>query len=221
MFKTLLCNVAFLALAFAANAQSLSPVEVKALLARIRDHRASAPNLAADFRQQRKVHLLDEPLLSTGKVWFQAPNKFRLEVKGNSPSVTVNNGQQLWIYYPKFNSAERYSLTRHSPLDAAIAALTAGLSMQNLEATYRVTARKEGSGYVMQLEPRSPSIKRLFQSLEITLNDRLQATHTDILQPNGDRMVTDYTSHSAAAIPASQFQFTPPAGAEVSTPLGR
>ena len=97
------------------KAEPLSPTDVKTLLERIREKRAAAPSMQADFQEQRKIHLLDEPINSGGKIWFQAPNKFRVERKGNAPSLTVSDGQQLWIYYPNFKSAERYSLAKRSP----------------------------------------------------------------------------------------------------------
>src|SRR6266576_7098632 len=82
------------------QAQSLSSAEVKNLLARIREKRAPAPQIQADFQEEKLMRLMSKPVVSAGRVWFQAPNKFRREVKGNSPSITVSDGQQLWIYYP-------------------------------------------------------------------------------------------------------------------------
>ena len=96
----------------------------------------------ADFQEHKDVHLMKEPINSSGKVWFQKPDKFRREVKGNSPSVTVSDGHQLWIYYPKFQSAEHYSLGKHSPLDTGIEALTAALNLENVENNYHISANK-------------------------------------------------------------------------------
>ena len=110
------------------------PADLKALLGRIREKRAAAPQVQADFQEEKTVHMLNKPIVSSGKMWFQAPNKFRREAKGNSPSITVSDGQQLWIYYPKFKSAEHYSLGKRSPLDAGIAAITASLNLENVEA---------------------------------------------------------------------------------------
>jgi hypothetical protein len=42
-----------------------------------------------------------------------------------------------------------------------------------------------------------------------------------MLQTNGDRIVTTYQNTGHAAIPSGQFEFTPPPGTEVSTPLGK
>ncbi len=218
----LLLALLFLALSVApAPAEPLAPAELKTVLARIREKRAAAPDLQADFSQHRNIHLLDEPIVSDGRISFQTPNKFRVELKGNTPSMTISDGQQLWIYYPKFKSAEHYSLVRHSPLDAAIAAIMAGLSLQNLESTYHIVGSKQGDNVILELSPRVPSLKRIFQRLELTLDSNLHVTRTDMSQANGDRIVTTYTNQQSAAIPATTFEFTPPPGTDITSPLGK
>ena len=85
-----------------------------------------------------------------------------------------------------------------------------------------ISARaKETNGYQLQLTPRNPSMKRFLQTFSITMNNELQVLRTEMLQPNGDRIVTTYSNELRAAIPASTFEFTPPAGTDVTTPLGR
>ena len=44
---------------------------------------------------------------------------------------------------------------------------------------------------------------------------------TDMLLPNGDRIVTTYSKQTRAPIPPSTFEFKPPTGTEVTTPLGQ
>jgi chaperone LolA len=203
------------------QAEPLSPGDLKGLLGRIREKRATAPQVQADFQEEKNVKMLNKPIASSGKIWFQAPNKFRREAKGSSPSITVSNGQQLWIYYPKFNSAEHYSLGKRSPLDAGISAITASLNLENVEATYHITATKEADGHQLQLTPRNPSMKRFLQTFTIKMNNDMQVVRTEMVQPNGDRIVTTYSNETRAPIPASMFEFTPPAGTEVTTPLGK
>lgn len=219
MYRLVLLLLAFSTLSL--RGQVMSPADTKALLARIQQQRGPAPTFEAEFQETRKVHLLDEPILTTGKIWFQAPNHFRLERRGNAPSITISDGQQFWIYYPRFNSAERYSLARRSPLESALTAILAGLSLQNLEASYQVSASQNGDKYQLELAPKGPSLRRVFQHLTITLDSKLQPVHTDLLQPNGDSIVTEYRNPTQPKIPPAIFQFTPPAGTEVSTPLGR
>lgn len=201
--------------------QPLSPADVKALLARIKQQRASSPYMQADFQEERLVHLMNKPIVSSGKVWFQAPNKFRREVRGNSPSISVSDGQQLWIYYPNFKSAERYLLGKHSPADAAITAINTALNLENVEPTFQISGARTDNGYELQLLPRSPSMKRMFQRFNLRLNSELVADRTEMFQPNGDRIVTTYSNQSRAAIPASTFEFKAPSGTEIGNPLGR
>ena len=224
MKKIFLATIAFIFMASLVKAAPLSPAEVKTLLARIRQERASAPQVQADFQEEKTMRLMNKPIVSSGKVSFQMPNKFRREVKGSSPSVTVSDGQQLWIYYPNFKSAERYSLGKRSPLDSVIAAINTALNLENVEGSFHIAATKidpPKAGYELDLTPRSPSMKRMFQKLKVQINDDLLLQRTEMLQPNGDRIVTVYSNQTRAPIPASAFEFTPPAGTEMSSPLGR
>jgi len=210
-----------ISLASMVRGQSLSEADVKNLLARIAERRASSPDVRADFQEQKTMHLLNKPIVSSGKIWFRAPNKFRREIGGSSPSITVSNGRDLWIYYPNFKSVEHYTLGKRSPVDAAIAAINTALNLENVEKTFQITGRKVATGYELQLLPRSPSVKRMFQKFDLRLNSDLVAERTDMMQPNGDRIVTIYSSQTRATIPGSTFEFTPPPGTAISTPLGR
>jgi outer membrane lipoprotein-sorting protein len=204
--------------------QPLSPGDIKNLLTEIRNLHTTSPDVQMDFREERFVRLMNKPVITSGKIWYQAPSKFRREVRGNSPSVTVSDGQQLWIYYPNFKSAEHYSLAKRSPVNAAMDALTAALNLENVETSYQVTGFRTGPprpGYELDLVPKTASARRVFQRFKLRMSDELFVTGTEILQSNGDRILTSYSDHSRAAIPASIFDFRQPPGTEITIPLGR
>ncbi len=212
------CNLLLLV---AAQADPLAPGDVKDLLARIRERRAAAPHVQGDFQEEKVIRLMNKPIVSAGKVWFQAPDKFRREVKGNSPSITVSDGRQLWIYYPNFKSAEHYSLGKRTPLDTGLAAITAALNLENVEGSYQITGTRTDKGYELELVPRRASLNKLFQKFRLRLNQDLLVDRTEMLQANGDRLVTVYSNQTRAPIPPSTFEFTPPPGTDITTPLGR
>ena len=64
-------------------------------------------------------------------------------------------------------------------------------------------------------------MKRFLQTFAIKMNGELQVVRTEMVQPNGDRIVTTYSNESRATIPASTFEFTPPSGTDVTNPLGK
>jgi outer membrane lipoprotein carrier protein len=211
-------SVIFSSVAFG---QSLSPSDITNLLARIRAARAAAPSVEADFREEKTLRLLNKPIISSGKMWFQAPDKFRREVRGTAPSLTVSNGRELWIYYPNFKSAEHYSLGKRSSVDAVIATINTALNLDNVENAFSISGAKIDNHYELALSPRAGAMKRLFEKFNLRLNQDLFAERTEMVQPNGERVVTTYSNQSRASVPASMFEFTPPTGVEISTPLGR
>jgi len=216
MRVSVLVALAFVTLPSLGKTAPLSEGDLKNLLAGIRQNRSTQ----ADFQEERVIRLMKKPILSSGRIWFQPPNKFRREVKGNSPSVTVSDGRQLWIYYPNFKSAERYPLGKGSPLDSTVAAINSALNLENIENMFQVNAAKTDKAYELALTPRAPSMKRAFQKLDLRINDNLRVERTDMLLPNGDRIVTTYSNQTRAPVPASTFEFKPPPGTEISSPLG-
>jgi outer membrane lipoprotein carrier protein len=209
--------VVVLTLTSIARTAPLPEADLKTLLAAIRQNRTTQ----ADFQEERVIRLMKKPITSSGRIWFQPPNKFRREVKGNSPSVTVSDGRELWIYYPNFKSAERYPLGKGSPLDATVAAINSALNLENIETSFNVTATKTENGNELQLLPRTAAMKRVFQKLDLRINDKFRVERTDMLLPNGDRIVTAYSNQTRAPIPPSSFEFKPPPGTDVTTPLGQ
>src|SRR2546430_3027390 len=212
-----LAALAFAALTSIGKTAPLSEADLKNLLAGIRANRSTQ----ADFQEERVIRLMKKPIVSSGKIWFQPPNKFRREVKGNSPSITVSDGRQLWIYYPNFKSAERYPLGKSSPLDSTVAAINSALNLENIENTFQINATKSDKGYDLALLPRTASMQRVFHKLDLHINGNLRVERTDMLLPSGDRIVTTYSNQTRAPIPSSTFEFKPPAGTEISTPLGQ
>ena len=208
---------ALVALTSVTNAASLSEADLKNLLTAIRQNRTTQ----ADFQEERVMRLMKKPVVSSGTVWFQPPKKFRREVKGTSPSVSASDGRELWIYYPNFKSAEHYPLGKGSPLDATVAAINSALNLENIEISFSITATRNENEYQLQLLPRTAAMKRAFQKLDIQVSDKFRVDRTDMLLPNGDRIVTVYSNQTRTPISSSTFEFKPPTGTEVTSPLGQ
>ena len=221
MRRVLVVCLSLIALAASANCQMLSPNETKKLLGRVHEKLATSPNLQADFQEEKTSHFLSKPLLSSGQVWFHAPNKFRREMKGGAETVAVSNGRDFWIYFPSRKSAQHFTLGKNSPVDAAITAMMTALNLENVENTYQVSGSRADGRYELQLLPRTPAGKRLFQNFNLQISGDLFVQRTEMLKPNGDRVVTSYSNQTRAAIPSATFEFTPPPGTLTSTPLGR
>ncbi|MEI6562025.1 MAG: outer membrane lipoprotein carrier protein LolA [Verrucomicrobiota bacterium] len=209
-------------LAAAQAAEPLPPPERTALLARLQELHAKHPCFAATFSEQRTSRLLKKPLTSTGSIAFEIPNKFRREMSGSNPSLTVSDGHELWIYYPNFKEAEQYTLGKRAIFDDALAALTAGLNFARVEEFYQLEITpEEGGGYRIVLTPHRSNLKKIVAQLVVSLDKELDVLRTELTLPKGDQVVTTYTAARRDPIAASTFEFVPPAGANISRPLGK
>jgi hypothetical protein len=82
---------------------------------------------------------------------------------------------------------------------------------ENVEGTYHISATKESDGYQLQLTPRNPSMKRFLQMFTIKTITSCRP-FTDMVQPNGDRIVTTYSNESRGAIPPRLSNLPRPPG---------
>ncbi len=199
----------------------LAPPERAQFLKQLGELRTKYPSLQADFTEEKQSQLLSRPLVTEGSLAFQVPDKFRREVKGNNPSSSISNGRVLWIFYPKFNEAERYTLGEHSFFDDSMQALTAGLSFDRIDEFYHFKAFRDEAGYRIELIPKRPNLKRLIKTLTLWMQPDFTPMKAEVILPKGDRVLTTYKNVKRVALPASTFEFTPPADARVTKPLGK
>ncbi len=89
-------------------AQPMSEDETLQLLEQIAAKRADGA-VQSDFREEKKLAMMEKPVVENGTIAFLAPNKFRREVPGKS--LTVCDGETLWMYYPAYKEAEKYTLS--------------------------------------------------------------------------------------------------------------
>lgn len=221
--KYLVCLAALCTFACTASAsEALTPPERAELLTRLQNAHAKSPGFQANFSEERTSRLLKKPITSSGKIAFQIPNKFRREVTGANPSVTVCNGKELWLYYPNFQEAEQCSLEKKPLVESALAALTAGLNFSRMEEFYQVEAARDADGgYEIGLTPKRGDLKRLVARLVVSLDRNLDVRRTDLTLPKGDMVVTSYTAQRRDTIPGTAFEFAPPAGTNITHPMGK
>jgi chaperone LolA len=207
-------------LGFAASVE-LSAPERAAFLKQMQESRAKAPSMQAEFTEERTSHLLNKPIVSEGVVAFQVPDKFRREIKGANTSLTVCDGKTLWLYYPNFKEVEIYALGQQKFLDESINALTAGLNFDRIDEFYQLRSFREDDSYRLVLTPKRTNLKRVMQHLTVWMDADLTVRKTDLLLAKGDRVVTNFKNTHRSPLPATNFEFKPPADAHVSRPLGK
>lgn len=205
-----------------AQAQPLDSAATKTLVEKIAALRQARPFIQASYHEEKSGGILARPSVSTGKMWYAAPDKFRKESRGaGKESIIVSNGEILWMYYPAFQEAERYDLKKQKFISQGIAAFTTGLDFAQVDRDFTIQAEATPGGYSIQLAPKRGAISRMVTQLEVHFNKGLELQSVETVSTRGEKIKTELTDLSTEPVSAATFDFTPPAGANVTSPLGK
>jgi outer membrane lipoprotein-sorting protein len=212
--------LAIFGIAQLANAAPMAQSDIDQLIQKIQALHASEPSLQANFREERHLAMLKEPIVNEGKVWFTLPDKIRREIGGKTPSTTVFDGKKMSIYYPNYQQVEVYDVEKRPMLKDSLRALTAGLDLRGIANFYEIEGSKEGNLYRIRLTPKTTSVKKLVRSVELVIDNNLNPQSVNLEDARGQKISETYTNVRRTALPESTFEFATPPGAKVSTPLG-
>jgi outer membrane lipoprotein-sorting protein len=218
--RTALLLCAILALARLSNATPLTQSDIDQLIQRLQTLHSSEPSLQANFREERRLAMLKEPIVNEGKIWFTLPDKIRREIGGKTPSTTVIDGKKMWIYYPNYQQVEVYDLEKRPMLKDSLRALTAGLNFREVTNFYQLEGSKDGNLYHITLTPKTASVRKLVRRVDLTIDDNLNPQHVEVEDAKGQKITVTYTNVRRERIPEATFEFSAPAGTKVTTPLG-
>lgn len=200
MKRWLLALPLLLLVAVAAHADALDT---------LRDFVRDVKSGRATFTQQLTSADGQKKRTSSGSFAFERPNRFRFEYAKPFEQLIVSDGQKVWVYDVDLNQVTQRRLSQ--ALGATPAALLAGAA---LDKEFELTAlpSQDGIDWVQALPRRKDGA---FQSMRIGFRGKELAA-VEILDSFGQRSRLDFSQYEAnAAIPASTWRFTPPAGADV------
>ena len=150
---------------------------------------------------------------SSGRFEFLRPNRFRFEYTKPFEQTIVADGQTLWLYDVDLNQVTQRSQSQAlGSTPAALLASAPDLSALKAEFTLEAAPEQDGLQWVLA----SPKTKDgQLKSVRVGFAGE-QLAALDILDSFGQRSLIRFNGMQAnAALPASTFQFKPPAGADV------
>ena len=201
-------------------ASPMTQSDIDQLVQKLQALHNTQPSLQANFREERHLAMLKDPVVNEGKVWFTLPDKIRSEIGGKTPSTTVTDGRKVSIYYPNYQQLEVYDLEKRPIIKDTLRALTAGLNFREVANYYAIEGSKNGNEYQLTLTPKTAAVRKLLKTVDLTIDENLTPLHVVIHDSKGQVFTESYTNVRRDTLPASTFEFSPPAGTKVSTPLG-
>lgn len=203
-----------------AYASPMTQSDIDQLIQKLQTLHNTQPSLQANFREERRLAMLKDPVVNEGKVWFTLPDKIRREIGGKTPSTTVIDGKKMSIYYPNYQQLEVYDLEKRPVIKDSLHALTAGLNFREVTSYYDMNGSKNGSEYQITLSPKTAAVRKLVKTVDLTIDENLTPVRVVVHDNKGQVFTITYTNVRRETLPESTFEFSAPPGTKVSTPLG-
>lgn len=182
----------------------------------------------AEFTQTRMLKALTQPLVTTGRVWFAVPNRFRWELGSPAQTIALRQSDQMFVIYPLLKRAERYALggTGAGQWREALALLEAGFPRDRAELNARfhvLSLTETNASWQLTLQPTSGFARRMMPEIRVSLatND-FSLTATELVFTDGSRMRNDFRNATLnAAFDDALFDWKPSPEFKVTEPLGK
>lgn len=123
--------------------------------------------VAADFTQVKHVTLMDEPLVSSGRVLFKRPDRILLKIEQPEPLTVAITGRSVHIPNVPDHDQQALGMAQLAAMFAPLSAIFTG-SEQILKESFDVTAREDDQSAIqVDLLPRDASAKRMFRNIQL------------------------------------------------------
>ncbi|MCC6136045.1 MAG: outer membrane lipoprotein carrier protein LolA [Candidatus Contendobacter sp.] len=157
---------------------------------------AAVKSLQAEFREEKTLAMLQQPLVTTGRLYYQAPAYLRKQTLQPQPEDYTANGEWLTLDTPEGGQRD-FNLNGYPqlrPFVEAIRATQAG-DQATLERYYRLEFQGTPADWTLRLTPLDPTAAGYVAAIVMHgKNERIVSVET--LEPDGDRslMIIDLTT---------------------------
>ncbi len=123
---------------------------------------------SATFLEQKFVQMLKQPLQSSGRLIYVAPDRLQKETLAPAPSELIVNGDHLTVQQPD-GKLRDLSLSEFPEIGALIESIRATLAgdAATLTRYYTTTLAGTANDWSLQLEPRDQRLRKLLTMVRI------------------------------------------------------
>ena len=162
-------------------------------LATLMKHLREVRGFEARFVETKQLGLLEAPLVSEGRLYFQAPDRLARVVESPSPSRTVVAPRELVMI--RGHQAERLELGSRPEVRSLVTSMLSLLrgDIATLKSFYEVTYRAtKKEDWTLELRPRSPELGALVREL-VFEGHRTSLRRFIVRETSGDTARTEIT----------------------------
>lgn len=196
----------FALLVFLSPSAVSSENKLDLLLAEVKSKSLQLNSLSADFIQEKRLALFQNPITFTGKIALVRPNKLRWEFLDPVPSVLIFNenfGQRC----VKGSDPQKFDLATDPVMKMVAEQLWTWLDgdYTKLKDDYSLQLVKDLS---LDIRPKNKSMQEIIEKITLQFEQHsLQPETIQILEPGGDLTSIKFSNHTLApTLPETTFR---------------
>ncbi len=157
---------------FASERKQESKSKLSWVLKNIKEKEKSLKTFSAKFVQNKKTHLLQQPLHSEGLIYFDSSGKLLWKVTSPSPLTALLNDNLLLIRYPDLSRTKKRHLGSTDNILKKYFGI--GQSINELKKQYeiQIVSNTDIAGYHLKLTPKMKAISRNIDTIEVVVNTK-------------------------------------------------
>ena len=158
---------------------------------------------------------------SSGSFAFERPGKFRFDYKKPFAQTLVADGKTLWLYDVDLNQVTARAQAQ-ALASTPVALVAAAADLKALQGDFQLADAPDADGLQWVLatpHQRDTALQSVRLGLRVDAKGQVSLGALDMLDSFGQRSVLRFADFELnPALPASLFEFKPPAGADVIRP---
>ena len=171
-----------------------------AIIEQIAQATAQTKSLTCDFVQKRSSRLMSDPVISTGRMAYERRERLRWEYTTPRELVFIMNSGKAYIKKDGrktlLDAARSKAFRKISTL---IMSCVTGQGLTDSK-TFHTTVKQESGKYILTMTPRQKDLQRMYSSITLHYNPKLQAVdQVEMQEKNGDMTQIEMTKIMANA----------------------
>jgi outer membrane lipoprotein-sorting protein len=160
--------------------------ELSEALAAITKSRASLKTLSVSFTQERELSLLSSKVTSKGSLLLARPDKMRWQLE--APDEATYWVSKAGIAYRTKDGSGKVTSGESGAMAALLddVLVVVGGDLDKLKARYAMSASRDAQGRVLSLSPKLASVRKMVNSLVVTIDEAGLPKRLVLNEPEGD-----------------------------------
>lgn len=166
--------------------------DTEAIRRKVNKAAAEMRTMECDFVQTKQLKMLNDKMVSKGRMWYQQKDKLRWEYTSPYTYTFILNGTKVML---RNNSRNDVIDTNQNKMFREIARIMMNSVVGkclNDDKEYKVAIKAAAGEYVAVLTPLRKNMRQLFQTITLHFDQRKNVvTKVELLEKNGDKTVIE------------------------------